>query len=54
MFDHSVYIAASYLAAAVVLGWCAFAPILGTRKVRAQLAREYSRLNAEKTEGKTE
>lgn len=50
MFDHSVYITASYLATAVVLGWCAFAPVLKARRLKAQMSRENSRLNTEQAE----
>ncbi len=38
MFEHSVYIAAAYSVTAIVLAWCAFAPALRTRRVRARLS----------------
>ena len=50
MFDHSVYIAASYLAAAIVLSWVALAPVLKGRKLRAVLSREISRTEQESAE----
>jgi heme exporter protein CcmD len=50
MFDHSVYIAASYLATLIVLAWCAFSPLLKTKKVRARLTREFARDNVEISE----
>jgi len=50
MFDHSVYIVASYLATAIVLVWCALSPLLKTKKVRARLTREIARTGTEKSE----
>ena len=43
MFDHSVYIAAAYGAAAIILAWCALAPVIKIRRVRARLARVLAR-----------
>ena len=50
MFDHSVFITASYLATALVLAWCALSPVLKTRKIRTQLVRQLSRTGRENTE----
>ena len=41
--DHTPFIVASYATAAVVLGWCAFMPLLRLRRLRAQLAARYRR-----------
>lgn len=50
MFEHSVYIAASYLATALVLSWVAVAPVLKTRQLRARLNREIARMDQESSE----
>lgn len=42
MFDHSTFIIAAYGATAVILAWCAFAPVLRARRVRARLQRVLS------------
>jgi len=39
--DHAPFIIAAYSVAAVLLGWCALAPLLGGRKLRDQLRRTY-------------
>jgi len=41
-FDHGTFIIAAYAAAAVILAWCALAPVLRARKVRAHLQRVLS------------
>ena len=43
LMDHTPFIVASYATAAVVLGWCAFMPLLRLRRLRAQLAARYRR-----------
>lgn len=43
MFEHSAYITASYTAAAVILAWCAFAPVIRTRYTRRKVARAMAR-----------
>jgi len=39
MFEHSTYIIGAYAAAAIILAWCALAPVFRTRTVRARLLR---------------
>jgi heme exporter protein CcmD len=41
--DHTPFIVGSYAAFAVVLTWCAFAPVLRMRKLRRELEERYRR-----------
>ena len=48
MFDHTNFIIAAYAAAAIILSWCAIAPILKTRRVRRMLAAALARESGDK------
>lgn len=39
MFEHSTYIIAAYAATGIILTWCAVAPVVRYRRMRAQLSR---------------
>jgi len=41
--DHTPFIIASYAATALVLGWCALAPILRMRRLRRDLVERQRR-----------
>ena len=45
--SHTPFIVASYAIAAVLLAWCAFAPMLQARKLKRDISRRI-----EQTEGK--
>ena len=41
--DHTPFIVGSYAAFAIVLTWCAVAPVLRMRKLRRELTQRYRR-----------
>lgn len=41
--DHTPFIIGSYAAAAVILGWCALAPMLRMRKIRREINEQMRR-----------
>lgn len=41
--DHTPFIVASYVATALVLGWCAVAPVLRMRRLRRELVERQRR-----------
>ncbi len=41
--DHTPFIVGSYVVFAVVLTWCAVAPVLRMRRVRRELSERYRR-----------
>lgn len=39
--DHAPFIIAAYSVAAILLAWCAFAPLITGRRLRAKLRQHY-------------
>jgi heme exporter protein CcmD len=47
---HAPFIIASYMIAAILLGWCAIAPVINSKKLKQQILKRQQNLNMKNME----